>query len=58
LDNLNNARREAGRYVRNKKRGYLKVKINKLERNSTNKNIRELYRQISGFKKGYQPKLT
>ena len=33
---------------------YLKVKINELETNSKNKNIRDLYRGINDFKKGYQ----
>jgi hypothetical protein len=41
---------------RNKKREYLKAKINELEINSKNKNIRELYRGINDFKKGYQPR--
>jgi hypothetical protein len=54
LDNLNNARHEASRHFTNKKREDLKTKINELETNS--KNIRELYRGISGFKKGYQPR--
>jgi hypothetical protein len=53
-DNLSNVRREASRYFRNKKREYLKEKINKLEANSKNKNIRELYRGINEFKKRYQ----
>jgi hypothetical protein len=43
-DNLNNLRREASRYFRNKKRKYLKDKINELTTNSKNKNIRYLYR--------------
>jgi hypothetical protein len=46
-DNLNNVRREASRHFRNKKREYLKDKINELERNSKNKNIRDLYRGIN-----------
>jgi hypothetical protein len=46
-DNLNNVRREASRYFRNKKREYLKDKINKLATNSKNKNIRDLYRGIN-----------
>jgi hypothetical protein len=54
LDNLNNARHEATRHFRNKKGEYLKAKINELETNSKNKNIRELYRGISDFKKCYQ----
>jgi hypothetical protein len=53
-DNLSNVRREASRYFRNKKREYLKDKINELESDSNNKNIRDLYRGINEFKKGYQ----
>jgi hypothetical protein len=53
---VSNVRREASRRFRNKKREYLKVKINELESNSKNKNIRDLYRGITEFKKGYQPK--
>jgi hypothetical protein len=56
LDNLNNARCEASRHFRNKKRKYLKDKINELETNSKNKNIRKQYRGISDFKNGYQPR--
>jgi hypothetical protein len=53
-DNLNNVRREASRHFRNKKREYLKDKIKELATNSKNKNIRELYRGINEFKRGYQ----
>jgi hypothetical protein len=42
--------------VRNKKREYLKDKINELATNSKNKNIRDLYRGIIGFKRSYQPR--
>jgi hypothetical protein len=45
--NLNNVRLEASRYFRNKKRKYLKDKINELTRNNKNKNIRDLYRGIN-----------
>jgi hypothetical protein len=38
-----------------KKREYLKGKINELETNNKNKNIRDLHRGINEFKKGYQP---
>jgi prefoldin subunit 5 len=38
----------------NKGREYLKDKINELESNNKNKNIRHLYRGINEFKKGYQ----
>jgi hypothetical protein len=36
----------------------LKGKINKLETNNKNKNIRDVYRGINEFKKGYQPKIN
>jgi hypothetical protein len=39
--------REASRYLRNKKRQYLKDKINELATNSKNKNIRDLHRGIN-----------
>jgi hypothetical protein len=35
---------------------YLKGKINELESNSKNKSIRDLYRGINEFKRGYQPR--
>jgi hypothetical protein len=38
------------------KREYLKGKINELATNSKNKNIRDLYRGINEFKRGYQPR--
>jgi hypothetical protein len=43
-DNLSNVRRETSKHFRNKKREYLKDKINEIELNSKNKNIRDLYR--------------
>jgi hypothetical protein len=54
--NLHNARREARIHFWNKKREYLKGKITDIELNSKNKNIRDLYRGITEFKNGYQPK--
>jgi hypothetical protein len=51
-DNMDNVRREASRTLRAKKREYLKNKINRLETNSNNKNLRDLYRGINEFKKG------
>jgi hypothetical protein len=54
VDNLNSARREASRHFRNEKREYLAAKIEELETNSMIKNIRNFYRGISDFKKGYQ----
>jgi len=44
---LNNVRYEASRTSRNKKREYLKEKINELEMNSKNKNIRNLHRGVN-----------
>ena len=49
VDNLNNVRREASRHFRNKKKKYLKAKIEELENTSKIKNIRDLYRRISDF---------
>jgi hypothetical protein len=40
------------------KREYLKDEINELETNNKNKNIRDLYRGINKFKKGYQPRIN
>jgi hypothetical protein len=50
-DNLRNVRREVIRRFRNKEREYLKGKITDIEVNSRNKNIRDLYRGISEFKR-------
>jgi hypothetical protein len=55
VDNLNNVRREATTHFRNNKKEYLKAKIDELETNSKIKNIRDLYRDITDFKKGSQP---
>jgi hypothetical protein len=54
-DNLQNLRYETSRTFKNKKREYLKDKVNELETGNKNKNIRDLYRGINAFKKGYQP---
>jgi ATP-dependent exoDNAse (exonuclease V) alpha subunit len=45
--NLNNIKQEASRYFRNKKREYLKDKINELATNRKHKNIRNLCRGIN-----------
>jgi hypothetical protein len=58
VDNLNMVRREASRHFRNKKGAYFKAKIGDLETNSIIKNIRDFYKGISDFKKGYQPRTT
>jgi hypothetical protein len=52
--NLNNVRCEASRYFRNKRREYVKDKINELAMNSKNKIIRDLYKGINKCKRGYQ----
>jgi hypothetical protein len=44
---MNNVRCETSRHFRNKKREYLKGKINELAMNSKNKNITDLYRRIN-----------
>jgi hypothetical protein len=57
-DNLQNLRRETSRIFRKKKRECLKDKINELDSNNKNKNIRYWYRGINEFKKGYQPRIN
>jgi hypothetical protein len=47
-DNLQNLRRESSRTFRNKKTEYLKGKINELETNNKNKNIRVVSRVVTG----------
>jgi len=56
VDNRNNIRLEASRHFRNKKKECLKAKIEELETNSRIKNIMDLCKGISDFKKGYQPR--
>jgi len=56
LDNLNNVRCNASRHFRNKKKAYLKAKIEELETNNKVNNVRDLYRGINDLKKGYQPR--
>jgi hypothetical protein len=55
-DNLSNIRRETGRHFRDKKREYMKDKVDEHATNSMNKNIRDLYWEINESKKGYQPR--
>jgi hypothetical protein len=57
-ENLQKLRCETRRTFRNKKREYLEGKINELETNNKNKNIRGLYRGINEFKKRYQPRIN
>ena len=47
VDNLNNVSRDVSRHFRNKKKAYLRAKIEELE-------TRDLYRGNNDFKKGYQ----
>jgi hypothetical protein len=47
---------EASRHFRNKKKEYLKGKINELATNTKNQNIRDLYRGITEFKRSSQPR--
>jgi len=58
LDILNNLRRDSGRHFRNKKKAYLKVKVEELETNSKINKVGDLYKGINDFKKGYQPRTT
>jgi hypothetical protein len=54
VDNLNSTRCEVRRNFRNKKREYLRDKINGLAMNSKNKS-KEQYGGINKFNCGYQP---
>ena len=56
VDNLNKVRREVSRHFSDKKKAYLRANIEELETNNEIQNIRDLYRGISDFKKGYQPR--
>jgi hypothetical protein len=56
IGNLNNVSHEASRRFRSRKREYLKDKINELAMNSTNNNMRSMYRGINAFKRGCQPR--
>jgi len=49
VDILNNVRREVSRHFRNKKKAYLRAKIEELETNSKILNIRDLYRGFNDF---------
>ena len=56
VHNLNNVRHEASKHFRNKKKEYLKAKMEELVTNSKIKKIRDLCRGSIDFKKGYQPR--
>jgi len=47
VDILNNVRHEVSRHFREKNKSYLRARIEELETNSKNKNIRNLYRGIN-----------
>ena len=53
---FSNVRLVTCRMFRENKRHYMKANVNKLEENSKNTNIREMYKGINEFKKGYQPR--
>jgi hypothetical protein len=54
VDNLNNVKRGTSRHFGKTKTEYPKTKIDELETNSKIENVRDLYTDISDFKKGYQ----
>jgi len=56
VDNLNKVRREVSRHFRNKMKAYMRATIEEHETNNKIQNIWDLYRGISDFKKGYQPR--
>ena len=56
IDNLNNVKHEVNRHFRKQKEAHLRAKIEELETNSKIQNIRDLYKGINDFKKGYQPR--
>ena len=45
-------------HFRNKKKAYLKDKIEELETNNNINNVRDMYRGINDMKKGYQLRTT
>ncbi|PSN48471.1 hypothetical protein C0J52_11717 [Blattella germanica] len=53
-EQLCSIRRETTKFLKNKKREYLKEKINDLEINAKNRNIRELYQGIKIEREGFQ----
>jgi len=52
IDNLSIVRREVSRHFRNKKKAYLRDKIEELETNSRIQSSGDLYRRINYFKRG------
>jgi len=58
VDILNNVRREVSRHFRNKKKAYLRAKIEELETNSKIQDIRDLYRGINDYYVAYAAHLA
>ena len=58
VDNMNSVGREVSRHFRNKKKEYIRAKIEGLEVNSKIHNIWDLYRGIKDFKMGYHPRCS
>ena len=56
-EDFSNLKRNTCRTFKKMKRDYMKAKVNKLEENSNNKNIWEMYKGINEFKKDYQPRV-
>jgi len=52
VDNLNKVRREVSRHFRNKKKAYLRAKIEEIETNNKIQNIRYLYRASVTLRRG------
>ena len=52
-EDLTNIKHGTCRAFKESKRHYMKAKVNKLEENSKNKNIQEMYKGVNQFKKGY-----
>ena len=52
VDNLNNVRRDASRHFRNKKKAYLKAKIEELETNNKINNIRDFIGALMTSRRG------
>jgi hypothetical protein len=55
---VSNVRREASIHFRKRKNRYLKDRMNETELNGKNRNIRDIYRAITGLKKAYKPRTT
>jgi hypothetical protein len=51
-----NITRETSRHFRNKKREYLKGKIDELAMNSKNNNFRDMYKGINYLNRSHQPR--